>query len=147
MDIRKIAYALILFGALGGIAAAQKVSITVKLINGKTGRVLANQHMLLGSFTSGTGWQEPYDGKTDKDGLVTFSVDLQRDKLLTVDVDDFMTACEEKGHACEIPLADILSTGVIMPGLWNHRVSPEKDVPGRIVVYVRKVTFWDKMKI
>ena len=147
MSIVKITYSLITLVALGGIAAAQQMTYTVKLVDGKTGKTLPNQHMSIDMVASKSDTPKGfYDATTDKDGIATISIDLQQDKWVWVYVDDFLTTCEKKRDPGLFSMEDILSRGVSTPNRCRHRFSPEKDVPGRFVVYTREMSFWEKMK-
>lgn len=151
MRIGKIAYSLILLIAPGGIAAAQQVSFTVKLVNGHTGRAMANQHVVISLYDLNLGNPEGLysTGTTDKDGLLVISPHSQESKLIYVEPGGYVVSCGKetptvKGSPVVFPIADILSGGVSSSNRCWHHFSREKNIPGRLVIYIRDMNFWEK---
>ena len=125
--------------------AAENTGIVLRAVDGRTGKPLENQHLLLfggPSVQAAREHQKQYEVVTGTGGIA--ALDLSADtRWLQVWV-DWHVLCATKNPIFSV--ADILATGVNAPNACGSRSAQEKTTPGHLVVFARSKRFWEKMR-
>ena len=136
---------LIAWLGLGSAALAQNDRVIIQVVNGRTGKLLAKQRLLLfvgGSPEAVRQHYNHYELFTDKVGQAGLILEPQMQRL-QVWV-DFHILCQKEPNFRSFSVATIMSTGLSTPNSCGS-VS-KKAKPGRLVVFARPATFWEKMR-
>jgi hypothetical protein len=115
-------------------------TITLKAVNGKSGKPLPNQRLLV--FAGGDAKEVRlqkhfYDLKTDALGVATLVVDDETIKRIQVWV-DFQHLCQSIPNSQSFGLDEIASTGLQTPNDCGS--ATESRTPGLLVIYARPRT-------
>lgn len=137
---------LIVFGSMITAAAvAQNMTITIRVFDGKNGKQLANQRLLVfgGQSTDGPRFHETvFDIKTDQDGLAQLTFDPTKTSWIQVWIDG-MTLCQKQPNMNSYSIDAITNRGLAAP---NTCSSVSKVVaPGNFVVFARPANLREKM--
>lgn len=144
--LRLGAYALLLLMGAGvspSSAVTGNAKIVVSAVDGRTGRPLTNQHVLLfggPSVEAAREQQQHYELLTDSEGKATLALGPET-QWIQVWV-DWHVLCVPKNPVFSV--ADILSLGVKAPNTCGS--TSERATPGRLVVFARPEHFWEKMR-
>jgi hypothetical protein len=148
MRIRMSVYALTLLGVLCGVAAAQQATLTVKFVDGKTGRPVPNIYIAIKSYSSiSASGIHILDSTNDEDGTATVTMDPGRGTWIEAFSEDIFRTCSDKGDSDRFSVDDIFSKGASTVDRCRHRFTLEKNVPGHLVVYIHMLSFWQRMRI
>lgn len=137
----------LLVGLVGiGVAAmAQDRQIIVRAIDARSGKPLANQHLLVFGGESAEDVKQhkkKYELMTEKDGLAILTLTPET-QLLQVWV-DWHVLCQSEPNSKSFSVADILAYGLNTPNTCSS--ASQKAVPGHLVVFARSAHFWEKMR-
>jgi hypothetical protein len=130
---------------IGTAAMGQDKQIVVQAVDGRNGKPIANQHMLVfgGDSTEAVRQQKnQYELTTDKDGLATLTL-VPGTQWLQVWM-DWHVLCQSEHNSKNFPVKDILVSGLSTPN--NCSSVSEKAAPGHLVVFARPERFWEKMR-
>src|SRR5258708_14275441 len=128
------------------IASAQ--TLRVQILNGKTGKTVANEHVNLfrtGDFGDLTGDRNVRGFKTDADGVITTSDIAPNIHSFLVSV-DWHRQCSgnEKVNRISFSLQEIFVKGVVSENTCNPKLRRSTE-PGTLILFVRDETFFEKM--
>jgi hypothetical protein len=136
---------LIVIATISRPVVAQTKELTLLALNGKNGKPLTNQRLLL--FTGRT--EEDARNKsgsveavTNASGLAVIQVDISKVSYLQVFV-DFMHVCIQEPNRHVIAVSEIRNTGSSTPNSCGTLHTPSS--PGKLVIYAREPTFMEKM--
>ncbi len=138
--------ALIGLLVMGATATAQETRIVVHVVDGRNGRPLANQHLLVFAGESPESVREhnkQFELVTDKDGLAALTSVSHTVRWIQVWV-DWHILCQREPNSKSFSVAEILSTGLSTPNTCGSAV--QKPTPGHFVVFARPAHFWEKMR-
>ena len=142
--MRTLWFSLVLI-SLGAAAFGQNKQITVHAIDGRTGKPIAKQHLLV--FGGDTPeavrlHKKRYELTTDKNGSgpLTLAADTE---WLQVWVDGSVL-CQKEPNGKSLSVAGILATGVNTANTCGSVT--EKLMPGRLIVFARPASLWEKMR-
>ena len=132
---------------LVGVAAmAQDTRIVVQVVDGRSGRPLADQHLLIfaGESPDAVRLQKNhFELVTDKDGLANLPIASSDVQWIQV-WPDWRILCQKTPNGEAFSVAEILSTGLSTP---NTCGSARQELrPGHFVVFARPAHFWEKMR-
>jgi hypothetical protein len=141
-----LVFAVGLCGAQNASEPPDTVKITVRLLNGKSGKPIKNDFPNI--WVGDPAWGE--NPKTDTRGEVVLSVDIKRDRYIRV-APNYYADCRVKGDQnngldeTKYSLEDIFVHGMVSNNVCgkNH-VAP---TPGVLVIYVRPRTFLEKWQL
>jgi hypothetical protein len=137
-----------LFAVIGGFSAAgfaQSSEMTIHALNGKDGRPLVRQRLLiLGGKTAKAARLDEthFEVTTDEKGLAKMYFDPATTRWIEVFA-DFMTLCDSKPNLVQFSVDAILSTGVAAPNNCGTVLQQLK--PGEFTVFARPPTLREKM--
>lgn len=141
-------YALLLLMAVGAPSAAAFASentiIIIRAVDGRTGKALENQHLLLfggSSMQAAREQQQHYEIVTGTDGFATLTL-APETRWLQVWI-DWHVLCAPKNSMFSV--ANILNSGISSPNTC-HSALTTKAAPGYLVVFARPMHFWEKMR-
>lgn len=147
---RKIFVVAICFFVLSlfvNVAAAQQRSIVIKVINGKTGKPIANARLVLfGGKSQREAMLEKQnlnDATTGADGAVVYQIDPSVTGWIQVFIDG-RTPCFDKPNSQTFSIGKVIRTGESTPNKCG--VATLQNVAGTFVVYAREATLWEKMQ-
>lgn len=130
----------------GGAATAQESHIVVRVVDGRNGKPLANQRLLVFAGNSPEtvrGHKENFDLITDKEGVADLRIVSPDMRWIQVWV-NFHVLCQSRPNARSFSIAEILSKGVSTPNTCGSpRAQP---TPGKFIVFARPTHFWEKMR-
>jgi hypothetical protein len=127
--------------------SAQDISktLTILLVNGKTGKPMKNERLLVffGSSPPNVRMEKGFlDPHTNANGAATLRLDEPNLAYLQVWA-DFRTLCQSDPNDRSFSVADIMKSGVQSPNNCGKIVIPNS--PGRLIVYARHSTFREEM--
>jgi hypothetical protein len=131
---------LLLAAAVFLCESAHSQTVTLKAVNGKNGKPLANQRLLVfaGSNADEVRFQQhSYDLKTDVNGLATLTVDDASIRRIQVWA-DYQHLCQSTPNFRSFDLGEITSTGLSTPNDCGTIVA--RTVPGLLTIFVRPRT-------
>jgi hypothetical protein len=130
---------------VGGAAMAQDNRIVVQVVDGRNGKPLANQHLLVFAGESPEGvrlQKEHFQLVTDNDGLADLPIASGTVQWIQV-WPDWHILCQKTPNREAFSVTEILSTGLSTP---NACGSVRQELrPGHFVVFARPAHFWEKM--
>ncbi len=133
----------ILIGCSGALWG-QDAPLSIRVLNGSTGKPLAHQRLLLfgGATPDGVGnHQLRMDLTTNAEGVVNFTVETNRFRLFQV-WPDFMVRCAPQVETFTTEI--ILTSGKASSNACNKAVTaPQR--PGELTFYARQPTLREKM--
>jgi hypothetical protein len=130
-----------IFSLFALIWSANAQSLKVQILNGKNGKSLANQRVVLMGQSDSAAFRRIGDFHTAVDGIITLSItDYHADSF-----DVYV----EWHHPCAknrvtFSSQRIISTGVVSENSCNSKLKPSS-IPGTLVLFVRDETFFEKM--
>jgi hypothetical protein len=136
---------VVLVGMMTG-SLAQNRQIVVQAVDGRSGKPLANQRLLVFGGDSARAvrrQEEQYVVVTDNGGLATLTLTPET-QWLQVWIDWHVLCLSEPPNSKSFPVADIMATGLNTPNTCSS-VS-QKATPGHLVVFARPMHFWEKMR-
>jgi hypothetical protein len=144
LALRKFGVVAVMAGA-GLTAMAQESRIVVHALNGKNGKPIANEHLVIFTGASAEDVREHKNHielRTDAKGTALLSVDDRATSHIQVWV-DWHVLCQEAPNSKSYSLEDILKRGLTTP---NNCGRVEQAVaPKHLVVFARPAHFWEKM--
>ena|SRR5216683_4342690 len=132
--------------SVGMTSMAQQKTITIYVLDGKSGKPISGEHLLV---TEGDSLEEVrqqknhYDLRTDAQGKATMPVASNVNSQIQVWV-DFHVLCQKTPNAGSFSVNEIMERGMSTPNNCGS-VSVESG-PGKFFVFARKPTFWEKMR-
>lgn len=129
--------------------AQNTVAIHIRLLNGKTGKPIADKEIFLErSKTHLMSHAEDHDIKTDATGLAEATVDRAGDIQNPI-VIDYRSCTPRIRHAGDaekaqrFPVAQILSTGLVAQNHCGKTTQPA--TPGELTLYFRTMNVFERM--
>jgi hypothetical protein len=125
---------------------AQDAKVTIQALNGKDGRPLKNQRLLIfgGETAEGPRFHdEAFDLTTDENGFADLKFDPAKTLWIQVWA-DYMTLCQTKPNLNSFSMATILKIGLSGPNNCRSLV-PLTTTPGRFTVFARPSSLREKM--
>jgi hypothetical protein len=119
-------------------------TLRVQIINGKTGKPVAHEHVNFfrnESFSDLAGRRDVHGFMTDEDGVITTSDITSDTKTIGVTV-DWHRACSKTYQW--FSFSEILSTGLVSENSCKSKINRGLD-PGTLIIFVRNETFFEKM--
>jgi hypothetical protein len=119
--------------------------LRVQVLDGKTGKPVANEHVNLfrsGGFGDLAGNRGVAGFTTDANGIVTTSEIAPEVHALFVSV-DWHRQCVRK-NPVEFPLHEIFTKGVVSENACKPKLE-RTATPGTLILFVRNETFFEKM--
>ena len=147
--VNRMCQGMLLFAGilvLGATTIAQSTQIIVRAVDGRNGKPLANQHLLVFAGKSPDGVREQethFDLMTDKDGLTTLTITSPEIKWIQV-WPDGQVLCQTGPNSTSFSVGEIMSTGLKTPNTCSSLV--REVAPGHLVVFARPATFAEKMR-
>jgi len=126
-------------------AFAQTKELTLQALNGKNGKPLPNQRLLLfAGLTEEDARMHSisFAAVTNASGLATIQIDPAKVRYLQVFA-DFMTVCIQEPNRYTIALSEIMNTGGSTPNNCGTLHAPS--APGKLIIYAREPTSKEKM--
>lgn len=129
-----------------GVQPVHPVKITIEVLNGRNGKPLIDQRVLV--FTADSkegvkGHAQHVETVTDKSGVGELVLDSADAQWLQVFVDQHVL-CYSSPNQIGFSVREITSKGLVTP---NSCGSFKRDaIPGHVIVFARKPTFFEKMK-
>jgi len=120
-------------------------TLTILLVNGKTGKPMKNERLLafFGSSAHDVRMEKGFlDPHTNADGEATLRLDEPNLAHLQVWA-DFRTLCQDDPNDRSFSVADIMKNGMQSPNNCGKIVIANS--PGRLIVYARHSTFREEM--
>lgn len=145
VQLRMCVYALLVLMGTGQAATPGNIEIVVQALDGRTGKPIENQHLLLfGGESAETAKQhkQHYELVTGRDGTATLSLTPEI-QWLQVWM-DWHVLCESEPKSNSFPVRDILVSGLSAPNTCG--AASETAAPGHLVVFARPAHFWEKMR-
>jgi hypothetical protein len=138
----------VLAGSVGIVAVAmpQDSHIVVQAVDGRNGKPLANQHLLVFGGESPESvrlHKKQFELVTDKEGLAELAIAPNDVQWIQVWV-DWHVLCQSEPNSKSYSVAKVLSTGVGTPNTCGSSVP--KLIPGYLVVFARPAHFREKMR-
>ena len=124
---------------------AQESHIVLEVINGKNGKLLANQHLIVfwGNTVNDTIANKAHsDVTTSRDGIAYLSVNASMQWIQVWP--DWRILCQSGPNSNAFNVNNILTKGAIMPNTCGKAVASPK--PGELVIFVRPLNLWERMK-
>jgi hypothetical protein len=140
---------LLLFGPVLGAQNAgmpRTIDIAVHALDGRNGKPLANQHLLVFVGSSGAAAKshaEHTDLTTDKNGLGTLTIYPQETQWIQVWADGRIL-CYPDPNQSSFSVTTIMSNGVVTPNTCSEVM--REPTPGHLIVFARPARFMEKMK-
>jgi hypothetical protein len=137
---------LVFILAASTLATAQ--TLRVKILYGKSGKPVVNEHVNLfraGNFGDLAGNRDVRGFETDADGVITTS-DIAPDVRSFLVSVDWHRQCTENEKVNHIPfsLSEIFSKGIVSENSCKAKVK-RAAAPGTLILFVRDETFFEKM--
>jgi hypothetical protein len=126
-------------------ALAERVNITVDVVDGGNGHAMPNERVLLfvgasqGVVAQHSKHQE---GKTDANGSFVLNLDSLEVQWMQAFV-DMRTQCQVHPNDSFLSVARIISDGVVAPNVCGKLLN--KAMPGHLVIFARPATLTEKM--
>jgi hypothetical protein len=144
--ITKGILALVIVFGLVGTALSQSVTIVVQVLDGRNGKPLINERLLVFSGESRDDTmlkKYSLSINTDKEGLASLTINPSESKWIQVWVDT-RTLCQSNPNSKSYSIATILKTGLAADNTCSKLV---RDVgPNHFIVFARPATFIEKMR-
>jgi hypothetical protein len=124
---------------------AQATEITIQALDGKSGKSLPHQRLLIfgGESTEAATFQHTsFEAITDEEGLAKLNFDLAKTSWIQVWV-DYRSLCQTKPNFNSFSVQTILAAGASSPN--NCKSLAQTTVPGRFVVYSRSSSIGEKI--
>jgi len=123
---------------------AKSETLRVQILNGRTGKPVANEHVNLfrnGDFAAPSGDHNNPGFTTDADGVLAVSQIAPETHLFTVAV-DWHRPCAK--NYLPFSVQEIVSKGVVSENNCKPKLE-RSAVPGTLILFVRDETFFEKM--
>jgi hypothetical protein len=131
----------VLFSLFALILGANAQTLNIQVLDGKSGKPLANQRVvLMGESSSGAALQLG-DFHTEANGNITVSPVDPELRSLTVYV-EWHHPCAK--NQASFPVRSVLSTGVVSENTCNPKLKRIAE-PGTLILFVRNETSSEKM--
>jgi hypothetical protein len=143
---RKIHFAAVLAFPLIGVLNAETIEIKIQASNGKNGKPLSKQRLIIFSGESAeaaSSHQRHFESTTDGGGRVELKIDRAKDLWIQVWVDGF-TLCQNKPNLQSFNVNAIVTTGMSAPN--NCSSAAVATTPGQLEIFARASTFQEKMQ-
>jgi hypothetical protein len=130
---------------LSGETFAQDIQIKIRAIDGKSGKPLANQRLVIfggESAEAATFHHTAFDITTDEKGMAELKFSPEKTSWIQVWADG-MTLCQSKPNLNSFSVKTILNTGLSAPNSCSSLV--QADAPGHFIIYARSSTLSEKM--
>ena len=136
----------------GGAAMSQNqgipkaLDITVQVLDGRNGKPLADQHVLVftGPSSDAVKTHAQHTGvTTDKDGMGTLTIYPAETQWLQVFADGRIP-CFPNPNQASFSVSDIMSKGLVTPN--NCSALVREPSPGHFIFFARPAHFMEKMK-
>lgn len=136
----------------GGAAMSQNqgipkaLDITVQVLDGRNGKPLADQHVLVftGPSSDAVKTHAQHTGvTTDKDGMGTLTIYPAETQWLQVFADGRIP-CFPNPNQASFSVSDIMSKGLVTPNNCSSLV--REPSPGHFIFFARPAHFMEKMK-
>lgn len=124
----------------------QPVNISVQALDGRNGKPLANQHLLVftGASTNAVKSHAEHTGlTTDKDGLGTLTIYPSETQWIQVWADGRIL-CQDHPNQNSFSVATIMSKGLATPNTCSALAW--EPTPGHFIVFARPAHFKEKMR-
>jgi hypothetical protein len=124
----------------------QPLNITVQVLDGRNGKPLKDQHVLVftGMSSSAVKSHAQHTGvTTDKDGVGTLMIYPSETQWLQVFTDGRIPCFADPNQA-SFSVSEIMSKGLVTPN--NCSALVKEATPGHFVVFARPAGFLEKMK-
>lgn len=134
----------VVFAQPGGIK--QPVNISVQILDGRNGKPLSNQHLLVftGASVNAVKSHAEHTGlTTDKDGFGTLTVYLSETQWIQVWADGRIL-CQDNPNQNSFSVATIMSKGLATPNTCGALV--REATPGHFIVFARPAHFKEKIR-
>jgi hypothetical protein len=141
----KIICGLALASAFCLAALAEPSEITIQALNGKDGKPLVHQRLLIfgGKTAEAARFHETnFEAMTDENGFVTMPLNLANTHWIEVFADE-LTLCHSKPNLIPFSVDAILSTGLAAPNECGNVAQRLK--PGNFTVFARPSSLREKM--
>jgi hypothetical protein len=125
---------------------AKTLDITVKVLDGRNGKPLANQHLLVFTGLSNDSVEthaQHTSVTTDKDGTGTLTIYPDETQWLQVFADGRIP-CFLNPNQTSFRVNDIVSRGLVTPNTCS--ALSHDPSPGHFIIFVRPAAFMEKMK-
>jgi hypothetical protein len=125
---------------------AKTTDITVQVLDGRNGKPLADQHVLVftGLSSDAVKTHAQHTGvTTDKDGMGTLTIYPRETQWLQVFTDGRIP-CFPNPNQSSFSVSDIMSKGLVTPNDCSAQV--REPSPGHFVIFARPAHFMEKMK-
>jgi hypothetical protein len=122
------------------------LDITVQVLDGRNGKPLADQHVLVftGLSSDAVKTHAQHTGvTTDKDGIGTLTIYPGETQWLQVFTDGRIP-CFPNPNQASFSVSDIMSKGLVTPNECSAHV--REPSPGHFVIFARPAHFMEKMK-
>jgi hypothetical protein len=126
--------------------AVKRLEITVQTIDGRNGKPLAHQHLLIFTGMSSDDVKTHaahVELTTGKEGMGTLSLDSSKAHWLQPWADD-RTLCQQVPNQNSFSVDEIMSKGLATPNTCSSFV--KESAPGRFIIFARPATLMEKMK-
>ena len=137
--------AVMVVAGLAG-SAAQDNGIVIQVLDGKNGKPIANEHLVI--FTAASAEEikqhkNHLEARTDAKGIATLALDTRASSQIQVWV-DWHVLCQEGPNSNSYSVEDILKGGLTTP---NNCGTVEQPVaPNHFVVFARSERLREKMR-
>jgi hypothetical protein len=127
------------------VAIAQNTEIKIEALDGKSGKPLANQRLVIfggESAEAATFHHTAFDVTTDERALADLKFDPAKTRWIQVWTDG-MTLCQSKPNVRSFSVDTILTTGLSAPNTCGSLVHVA--TPGHFTVFARPASLREKM--
>lgn len=134
----------VVFAQAGGLE--QPVNISVQALDGRSGKPLANQHLLVftGASVNVVKSHAEHTGlTTDKDGLGTLTIYPSKTHWIQVWADGRIL-CQNNPNQDSFSVATIMSKGLATPNTCGTLAT--ETTPGHFIVFARSAHFKEKIR-
>jgi hypothetical protein len=121
--------------------SASSQTLKIQVLDGKSGKPLANQRVLLMGQSGSEGARRIGDFHTEADGNITVSRIDPEARSLSVYV-EWHHPCAK--NQATFSVMSVLSTGLVSENSCNPKLERTAD-PGTLILFVRDQTFFEKM--
>jgi hypothetical protein len=130
---------------VGMACMAQETEIVVQVLNGKNGKPIANEHLVIFTGTSEEDVRQhknQAEARTDAKGIALLSVDAHKTSYIQVWV-DWHVLCQKAPNGHSYSVGDILKGGLSTTNNCGPIKQPLE--PNHFVVFARPASFREKM--
>ena len=138
--------AVLLYSTMMKAQTAKRLDITVQVLDGRNGKPLADQHVLVftGLSADAVKTHAQHTGvTTGKDGVGTLTIYPGETQWLQVFTDGHVP-CFPDPNKASFSVGEIMSKGLVTPNDCSAQV--QQASPGHFVIYARPAHFMEKMK-